>query len=297
MIDDYVRSLSSELAAAGLRGSDARRLLEEARDHLSDAAAERGEEDAVAAFGRADRLAAAAAADLATARARSAVYRTFLALALAGIGYAVLFLTLPGGVGKTASGSGAIGIVGAIFFPQLAFVCGVLALLRIVRVRREAVLGAGDLAVVRARVGVALVAGALTVASVAMVGLDRRGVVSGWWLAGSLALFATVVPALGLLGAALARSWRLVVGSAHASGTAVDDVQAVLAEIPLLRGVPLPADPARFALVVVCVVAFAVALAGFLLADPLDGLFRAAVEATGVLAGYLVLGRRLGIRV
>jgi hypothetical protein len=306
MIDDYVRSLARELAAVGVRGSDARRLLAEVRGHLFDSAAARGEADrdhadrdqagAVAAFGRPDRLAATIAADLATARTRSAAYRTFLALAPAGIGYAVLFLTFPGGAGGTVSGPGALGIVGAIFFPQLAFVCGVLGLLRIVRLRREAVFGAGDLAVVRARVSVALGAGVLTLASLATVGLDQRAAVPRWWLLGALALAATVAPVLGLLGAALARSRRLAAGHAPASGTAVDDVKAVLAELPGLHGISVPVEPIRFALLVAGLVAFATALGGLAAGDPLDGLFRSGVEAIGVLVCYRVLGRRLGLR-
>lgn len=301
MIDDYVRSLARELTAAGVRGSDARRLLTEVRGHLSDSVTDRGEaglgeEGAVAAFGRPDRLAAVVAADLATARTRSTVYRTFLALVPAGVGYAVLFLTFPGGAGGTVSGPGALGIVGAIFFPQLAFVCGVLALLRIVRLRHVAVLRAGDLAVVRARANVALGAGALTLASLATVGLDQHAAVPGGWLLGALALTATVAPVLGLLGASLARSRQLAAGHAPASGTAVDDVKAVLAELPGLHGISVPAEPMRFALLVAGLVAFATALAGLAAGDPLDGLFRAGVEAIGVLVCYRVLGRRLGLR-
>ncbi len=273
--------------------------------HLSDSAADPGaagvgaaglgEERAVAAFGRPERLAAVVAADLATPRMRSVVYRTFLTLVPAGIGYTVLFLTFPGGAGGRVSGSGALGIVGAILFPQLAFVCGVLGLLRVVRLRREAVLGAGDLTVVRTRASVALAAGALTVASLAAVGLDQRAAVPGWWLAGSLALAATVAPMLGLLGAALARSRRLAAGQAPASGTAVDDVRVVLAELPRLREISVPVEPVRFALLVAGLVAVATVLGGLAAGGPLDGLFRAGVEATGVLACYRVLGRRLGL--
>jgi len=72
------RCLAELGAALHVRGAVRRRFLHECRDHLSDAAAERGEQDAVAAFGPPSAIAAAFDVEVA---ARRGVRSTYAAVA------------------------------------------------------------------------------------------------------------------------------------------------------------------------------------------------------------------------
>ncbi len=300
MIERYLRELRASLSAAGVRGRPATRLLDEARDHLLEASAARGEDEAVRSFGSAGQLGAAIAAELATARTRRAAYAGFFALAPVGLTYAVLFLSFPGShavqeSGGSVPGLGVLSFAGLIFLPQIAFVCGTLALVRALRLRRAVAVAQGELRVVRRRTGAALAAGALTLASFGAFALDQHGVVPGWWFAASLSALALAVP-LGAVGAANVRASRPLAGHGVNADTAVEDVAAIVALVPGLGGVRLPTEPRRFALLVAWVAAAAVALAGVVAGDPLDGLVRALLEGVAVLACYRVLGRPLALR-
>jgi len=301
VIEGYLHELERELRGVGVGGADAQRLLQEAREHLRDAALEHGEAGAVAAFGPAQSLAAVVAAELATSRTRRAAYLAFAALAPAGLAYAVLFLTAPDAhaseaVSGAVPGLGPLAFAGAVFFPQLAFVCGVLAVVRAARARAETELPAADLAVVRRRTGFALAAGALTLASVAVFALDQHSVVRGWWLAASLVALGVVIPALAMVGIANVRAGRPAAGAGGLTGTAVDDVAAVIASVPVLSGIRVPSEPRRFALAVAAVAALAVAVAGIVQGDPFDGATRAVAEGVAVLGCYCMFGRQLGLR-
>jgi len=301
VIEGYLHELECELRRVGVGGADAQRLLQEAREHLRDAAREHGEAGAVAAFGPAQSLAAVVAAELATSRTRWAAYLAFAALAPAGLAYAVLFLTAPAAhaseaVSGAVPGLGPLAFAGAVFFPQLAFVCGVLAVVRAARARAETELPAADLAVVRRRTGFALAAGALTLASVAVFALDQHSVVRGWWLAASLVALGVFTPALAMVGIANVRAGRPAAGAGGLTGTAVDDVAAVIASVPVLSGIRVPSEPRRFALAVAAVAALAVAVAGIAQGDPFDGATRAVAEGVAVLGCYCMFGRQLGLR-
>ena len=301
MIDAYLRELARELRAAGVGRADSRRLLEEAREHLSDSAAAHGEDGAVAAFGTTRSLAAVVAAELATSRTRRAAYAAFVALAPVGVVYAILFLTFPAvgtvqGSRGSIPGLGVAAFAAAVFFPQFAFVCGVLAVLRLVRRSGEAQLPGADLAVVRRRTACALAGGALTLASLGAFALDQRDAISGWWLAGSLVALGVFAPALAVVGVATARAARPVAAVGEVTDTAVEDVGALLAQVPLLSGVRLPAQPRRFAFLIAGVAAVAVGVAGVVQHDPFDGLVRALAEGVAVLGCYRLFGRQLGLR-
>ena len=136
MIEGYLGELSRQLDAAGVRGAAARRLVDETRDHLFQSAARHGEDEAVRVFGPARELAVLVAAELATARTRRAALTTFAALAVAGALYAALFLSLPSAgspdiFAGSVPGLGALALAGVVFFPQIAFVAGCLAVVRV----------------------------------------------------------------------------------------------------------------------------------------------------------------------
>jgi hypothetical protein len=301
VIERYLRELERELRGVGVGGAEAERLVKEAREHLRDAAMEHGEAGALAAFGPARSLAGVVAAELATSRTRRAAYLAFAALAPAGLAYAVLFLTAPAAhasqaVHGTVPGLGPLAFAGAVFFPQFAFVCGVLAVVGAARAQAETELSAADLAVVRRRTGFALAAGALTLTSVAVFALDQHSVVPGWWLAASLVALGVFAPTLAVVGIATVRAGRPAAGPGELTGTAVDDVAAVLAHLPVLSEIRVPSEPRRFALAVAIAAAGAVAVAGIAQGDPLDGVTRAVAEGVAVLGCYGVFGRQLGLR-
>jgi hypothetical protein len=301
VIDEYLRELAAELHTLRVRGVDARRLLEEARDHLRDSAAERGQGEAVSGFGPARVLAELVAAELATARTRSAAVATFAALAVGGAAYAALFLTLsyaktPDIFGGSVPGLGALALLGVVFFPQLAFVSGCLAFARVVRLRARGALPAAELRVQRWRTGVALAAGMLTFASFLAAALDFRRDLASWWVVSAIVVSVTLLVLLSAVAARCvhaARPRALVPGAAE---HVIDDLAGVFSAVPGLRWVRLPADPQRLAIFVAAVAALGVAAAGVVGTDPLDGLLRACAEAVAVLGCYAVLGRRLGLR-
>jgi len=78
----YVDDLSRELRRFGIRGSLERRIIAEMADHLAS--------DPSADLGPADELARRFADELGASRSRRAAFAAFVALATAGVGYAVV---------------------------------------------------------------------------------------------------------------------------------------------------------------------------------------------------------------
>ena len=301
MIEAYLRDLERGLSQVGVGGRNARRLLVETRDHLLEAAETSDEATAVKAFGDPGELARQTATELGTTRTRVAALSASATLALAGAAYAVLFLTLssagsPDITGGSVPGLGAAALAGVIFFPQLAFVAGCLALIRVLRLRSSGAQPGEELRVQRARVVVALAAGALTFVSFLVAALNYRGDLAGWWTATALGLS---VPLMLLLAGLVlpcmraARSWAL---PGERAGDATTDLEAVFTTVPILRSAPRPQTAGRLLCVVAILAAAGVALAGAVAGDPFDGLLRAAIEGAAVLACYAALGRRLALR-
>jgi len=301
VIERYLRHFERRLGEAGLDVVTMRRLVAEARDHLLEAAETDGEAAAVGAFGDADEIARQTAAELGTTRTRRAAVSAFGLLAFAGAAYAVLFVTLAQAgstdiTGGRVPGLGSAALAGVVFFPQLAFVAGCLALVRVLRLRGFGAQPAAELRVQRARVVVALVAGALTFASFCVAALDYRGDVAGWWT--TLAL-AVSVPLALLLAARVRpclRSARYWAPPGDAAGDAAADLEAIFTSVPVLRSMPHPRTAGRLLLVVATVAAAGVALAGAVAGDPVDGLLRAAFEGAAVVACFAALGRKLALR-
>ena len=174
----YVRSLSNALWAVGIRGRLARRITTEIADHLS--------EDPEADLGSPETLAAEFADELGTARARTAAAEVFAALTLVGGLLLGAFLaSRAAGVRWPAvqprysflalAGGGAF-VIGA----QVAFVAGVLAAIRALRLRRERVIPRAEARVIVRRAAVALAGGLAATAGVALIGFDLQAGVPGW---------------------------------------------------------------------------------------------------------------------
>ena len=161
MTDDFLRGLASSLDAVGVRGSAARRVLLEARDHLKEAARD-GEEDPARQFGDPQQVARLVAAELATGGTRRATFTSFGALALTGLGYVAVFALVPAAGGWTdlfggrVAGAAPVLALGVALLPQIAFVAGTLALLRAFRMDRTPEAGAAELRLLRHQNWVAL---------------------------------------------------------------------------------------------------------------------------------------------
>ncbi|TML41179.1 MAG: hypothetical protein E6G25_02280, partial [Actinobacteria bacterium] len=122
MIERYLRELEAELGAVGIRGSLRRRILAETADHLR----ETGD---VARFGESKLIAARFADELATNGARRVAYTSFLALAPAGIAYAILLGLIRTWPDITSAKVLPFGIATAltvVLAPQVAFATGLL---------------------------------------------------------------------------------------------------------------------------------------------------------------------------
>ena len=189
-------------------------------------------------------------------------------------------------------------LAGAVFFPQLAFVCGVLAVLRVVRRRGESQLPAADLVVVRRRTAFALAGGGLTLASLAAFALDQHTAISSWWLVGSLVSLAVFAPLLAGVGRGtpLAPA-RPVAATGEGHGRPALDVHPRVPGVrPAVERTASggAADGSRFSL------PLSPPRGGggrrCRRHDPLDGLIRAVAEGVAVLGCYRLLGRQLGLR-
>jgi HAAS domain-containing protein len=264
-IEAYLDELRTALH---VRGRARRRFLRECRDHLADAAAERGEADAVRAFGPPAEIAAAFDTEVATRRGLRSTLAT--AAGVAAVGCSTLALIHAASTGATAP------VIWAIAFFVAAQVSGTaaaLALLEALRLRRRAATPADVLLLAR-RNACALVAAALTL-------LAAGGAVPGQ--ASALVLLA---------GPAVACAAFASVLRTRALARRLDGARE-----PVVRP-PFPAIPRATLLAGVTGLAACAAFARDRAdehASPAGALAVAALEATAVLACYLTLGRPLGL--
>jgi len=280
VIDAYLDALSSELGNVGVRGRLRRRILAESEDHL------RSDPDAVERFGAPAELANAFAAELGTRASRRAAVGAFLALGVAGGVYALSF------VGASFAGHpppdtwpllAQLALVAVIIAPQISFVAGSLALVRVLR-RREPVLPSAELTVINRRTSIALAFGLVTMVALGLLAFELKNESASWWVAFTLAGVAIATPLLVLaaLPAAVASRLRpLVAGDA---GDLFDDLGFGRT------------NPWRFAGMVALALGFVVFLVAAVQGDPFDGALNGAAEALACLAGFAALGRYLSLR-
>ena len=270
MIGRYLTELRRELAARGVRGRAADRVLTEARDHLL-------ELESIERFGPSEQIAREVAAELATTRTIRSAYGAFVALALTAATY-LGFMALAGQPDFFSARHEAFGVaatVGLVLFPQVAFVAGCLALLRAFRRRAST---HEELGVIRARARIALGAGALTAVSMAVWIVEFRQ--SAWLLV--FPLLAT--PLLAVAAVVVGRAGEPHAPAGNPPGDVFDDLGFRM-------------DPWPFA-VLFAVFVGALSLVGGWVAegDPGSGFIRGTFEAAAVLACFAALGRRLALR-
>ena len=164
----WLGEFEDELTARGIRTAARERLVAEFADHL---ACEQGSSTRIALtrLGAAREIAGQYADELAADDARGGALAAFAALSCAAIALIVEQLTL-GRVGYPGFNHGysaalaLIALAAVVLGSQVALVAGSLAAWRAVRRRREAVLPAAEIALLRRRCSVGLSAGLVTTA-------------------------------------------------------------------------------------------------------------------------------------
>ena len=289
----WLREFEAELSARGIRPAARERLVAEFADHI---ACEQGASTRIALtrLGVAREIAGQYADELAADDARRGAFAAFGALAFAALALVLSQVAL----GSLASYPGfdhgfsvalsLPALLAMVVGPQVALVGGTLAGWRAIRSRREAVLPAAEIALVRRRAKVGLLAGFVTTAGLLLYVANFIGVLPAWWLllSGALAIGATAALVAAWLG--LARSAVTVAAAAGPAGDLFDDIPLLRA----LRGHPL-ALCVTGALASGAVVTIAEWHAEHSFAE---GLQRGAFEALALSAGFALLGRAIGAR-
>lgn len=266
MIDE----LDRELAALGMPARRRRRIRWELEDHL----ACRPNAD----LGDPHELARQFANELGTAYARRASFAIFALLAPFGLLFGALF------VSSERLGNPPLALdLALVIGVQTAFVGGTLALLRAWRLRRMAVIPAGEAGILLRRAALAAVGTALTLVP---LWYFASGFYPAFrWTFGALPWLAFGVGAAAVLlgAAATMRAWRLLPvadGETH--------------DLSFDLGVTTGAW--NLALVIAAGVAVCIALGGVVQSDPIDGAVRGMADGLLCLVGFAALGRPLGLR-
>jgi hypothetical protein len=280
VIDRYLEALDLELVDVGIPSRLRRRILLESEDHL------RSDDGALDRFGTPAEVANAFAAELGARASRRAAVGAFLALGVAGAVFAVSF------VGASFAGHpppdtwpllALLALPAVILAPQVSFVAGSLALVRVVR-RREPVLPSAELTVINRRTGIALVFGIVTMVALGVLALELRNDSAGWWVTLTLIGVAIATPLLVLAALPTAVAARLRPRVAGDPGDLFDDLGFGRT------------DPWRFAGSVALAMGLVVFLAAAVQGDPFDGAVNGTAEALACLAGFAALSRYLGLR-
>jgi hypothetical protein len=280
VIDRYLEALDLELVDVGIPSRLRRRILLESEDHL------RSDDGAFDRFGTPAEVANAFAAELGARASRRAAVGAFLALGVAGAVFAVSF------VGASFAGHpppdtwpllALLALAAVILAPQVSFVAGSLALVRVLR-RREPVLPSAELTVINRRTGIALVFGIVTMVALGVLALELRNDSAGWWVTLTLIGVAIATPLLVLAALPTAVAARLRPRVAGDPGDLFDDLGFGRT------------GPWRFAGSVALAMGLVVFLAAAVQGDPFDGAVNGTAEALACLAGFAALSRYLGLR-
>ena len=272
----WLEELDQALAAARVPSGRRRRIVAELADHLQCDPSSRER------LGEPVEIATRFANELGANLARRAGIDVFVALAPFGLLFGVVF-ALFGAAGYGSADPTPTGPA-VILGTQLAFVGGVLALLRAWRLRSGGAVTRADCTIVIRRAALAIGGGALTAAGLAVAAAQAPTHVSPWFVA---LVYATVgVGAVGLLAAtvSLARALRL---RPVAPGPARGDLAADLG---------IGVSSTRIAVAIAVAVALCISVAGIAQDDPIDGLARGVADGVLCLAGFALLGRPLGLR-
>lgn len=288
-MNDYLGDLGEQLRRRGVPARLRRRIVVETADHLQ------SDPQALARFGDAGLIAQRFADVMGSRAATRSALETFGGLAVSGLFVGALVLawaangSLRAVAAELSTPRGAVLAAAVAIAPQVSVAAGVLALLRVLRRRRAAMLPAAEVRIIRRRTAVALVAGIATLAALAVSAVVFARYLPAWStgvavsgaIGGSSLLLATAVPAM--------RAWRYRVAVDGGAGDVFVDIGSRFAG-------PLDHSPWAFAALVSTALGIAVFAAGVVAADGIDGALRGLAEACACLTGFALLGRFLGLR-
>jgi hypothetical protein len=279
-IERYFQELGRALHT---RGRARRRLLAECRDHLADAAAINGEQEAVRRFGPAGELARSFDTEIAVRRATRATIATIVGVLAVGASTVALLNAATPHVSTVPAWA-------VVFFAsaQTAGVCALLAVLRAAAMRHGDATP-GDVVLLCRRNGAAL---AFSMTTLFAAGAAVPGHSSAWAL-----LTGPVVALLAAISVAWARSL------AHKLGARPRQVQAPLADLLTVahQSDRVPRTAGHSPLMGLLAPTVAIGTVAAFLWDHLDhgsigsSLAAASTEATLTVAGYMLLGPSLGL--
>jgi hypothetical protein len=285
----YLNELDAQLARAGIRGGRRKRIVTEFADHLScDPDADLGDPDA---------LATQFADELGTSFARTAAFKAFVALSLAGVLVVVRAVALLPLSANDFGTADTVSLLISAIAAQVALVAGGLGLLRALQLRGRGIIPREEASVLARRAGFGLAAGVVTIVAFPLSQAYRAhpGAVTiasqptnVWWPLASAAGVVMLVAAAP----AVVRAARLRPQTAGPAGDLLTDLgplQPIAARIA-------SGSVNRLAFMVAAGLAIVMALAGVAANDPYDGLLRGLLEGGVFLGGYAVLGRYLVIR-
>jgi hypothetical protein len=276
----WLEELDRELRALGVPRSERKRILFELEDHLRSSKGETVE------LGDPEALAQEFADELATAESRRAALVGFAALAAAGIGFALCLVTgaLAGSPDIGSAEIMPLGMLAALVMllaPQVAFAAGLLALLGAVRTRRARIVPAADATLGIRRTAIALAAGAASLSALALYAIEYRAGLSTWWTVTAVTTAAGLTVPLALAATRVRRAAGIRSAVEGDAGDVFDDLP-----------IRVPRRPWALCVAVALLAAVATGVAGGLDEGPRNAVF----EALAVVAGFVVLGRALGLR-
>lgn len=245
-------------------------------------------------MGDARSLAREFAEDFAAHQSRRLAVYGFAALAFAGLVYAATLLPFLGAHSTVLSQPSPLDlalIALTLLAPQVAFVAGMLALVRVVRHRDLTRPPAAESRLVLRRISVATAAGLATMIGVAGLSViaavsDQRAALPSALLLTGCALAIVLLLSAMLLAP---RAFRVEARQPGPQGWLADDVDVVL---PFAHSLP----PLMYAAATALTAGIAVWIAGVLQADGIDGALRGAAETVACLLCYAVLAAPLGLR-
>jgi hypothetical protein len=283
----WTDEFADELSARRVRRAVRERLVAELTDHIACEPAAEGR------LGDPREIAGRYADELASGEARRAALVAFGALALTAVALLVTLATLQrigypnfhAGVSRAVS---IPAILAMLFGSQVAWVAGMLAAWRAARRHRVDALPGAEVALLRSRTRVALVAGLLVSVAIGVYAADFAGRQPAWWLAlvGAVSLLATI---------ATLAAWRIAATGSRTVALAAGPAGDLFDDVPPLR--PLRGHPLRTCGAFALASGLAVGLVEWHAERSLsEGLERGVAEAVVFAICFAVLGRAVGAR-
>ena len=276
----WLERLEGELEERGVPRRRRRQIALELEDHV------RCDPEAEARLGDPGELAQTFADDLAASMSRRSAAGSFVLLVPVGAAFSACLLaaTTFRGPDIAAAESLVLGLaaaLGMVLAPQVALAAGLLALLGWSRTRSVPELPAGEAALLCRRASTALVAGAGALVALGLYAFEFRAVLPPWWTVTTLVLSLCLTGPVLVAAAAVQRVSAIRSTVVGERGDVFDDLH-----------IPSHRHPWLLCGTVAAAAALCVALAG----GPDEGVRNAVLEFVAATGGFVVLGRRLGLR-